>query len=67
MVTCEWCHLGVSPEDEDLIVWESGIVFHKICYDLFLKEARKAQRLTPFEIQHIASSCRSELIDIGRL
>lgn len=35
--TCAWCHLGVSPEDEEL-VHMLDLVFHKRCYEDFKKE-----------------------------
>jgi len=36
---CAWCDLGVSPEDEEIIVTELGTVFHLKCWLLLLKEA----------------------------
>jgi hypothetical protein len=51
--TCIWCHLGVSREDEQVVITESGLVFHKRCFEQFKKEALRASELTIEELHII--------------
>lgn len=50
--TCDWCELGVSPQDEELVRGEF-LVFHKMCYEQLRKEAARASAMTPEEAEII--------------
>jgi hypothetical protein len=40
---CDWCHLGYSPEDEDLVYDEKlDMIFHKLCYEDFKGQVERA-------------------------